>query len=435
MNSRGQVDLIDMQSQPDGNFKWILNYQDHFTKFIHLRPLERKSAIDVATTLLDIFLMTNGAPNILQSDNGREFVNKIITELTTLWPDLKLVHGRPRHPQSQGSVEKANDEVHKQLVYWMRDNNSTNWTQGLRFVQFQKNSSHHSRLNMSPCEAVYGNPASIGLTSSSLPKEVLHMISTEEDLQAIMVEELNTDANVTEADPGQNIEEAAEEPEEPVIDPQTAIVTDNTADSTEIIIEADAAVCSICDSAVFDAVVCSTCSRVVHGECSIVGECHLCALTTRRSVKRKAVHQAQEKQAKKMVESCRSSLQPLDIGDNVRVTIPRVDRERADPANLIGVVMSVDDRKLKIGTSVGCIDKQFSLGQVEKCAQKLLQSDSIPDRVLSLRAAVTEESVATGQGFIQCNCKTGCHAGRCKCRRQQLLCNSRCHKSMTCSNK
>ena len=51
MNSRGQVDLIDMQSQPDGNFKWILNYQDHFTKFIHLRPLERKSAIDVATTL------------------------------------------------------------------------------------------------------------------------------------------------------------------------------------------------------------------------------------------------------------------------------------------------------------------------------------------------------------------------------------------------
>ena len=85
--------------------------------------------------------MTNGAPNILQSDNGREFVNKIITELTTLWPDLKLVHGRPRHPQSQGSVEKANDEVHKQLVSWMRDNNSTNWTQGLRFVQFQKNSS------------------------------------------------------------------------------------------------------------------------------------------------------------------------------------------------------------------------------------------------------------------------------------------------------
>ena len=34
MNSRGQVDLIDMQSQVDGEFKWILVYQDHLTKSV-----------------------------------------------------------------------------------------------------------------------------------------------------------------------------------------------------------------------------------------------------------------------------------------------------------------------------------------------------------------------------------------------------------------
>ena len=33
MNSRAQVDLIDRQSQPDGDFKWILVYQDHLTKY------------------------------------------------------------------------------------------------------------------------------------------------------------------------------------------------------------------------------------------------------------------------------------------------------------------------------------------------------------------------------------------------------------------
>ena len=36
MNSRAQVDLIDMQSQPDGDLKWILVYQDHLTKFVQL---------------------------------------------------------------------------------------------------------------------------------------------------------------------------------------------------------------------------------------------------------------------------------------------------------------------------------------------------------------------------------------------------------------
>ena len=47
-NERGQVDLIDLQSAPDGEFKWLLNYQDHGTKFIHLRPLRSKKAIEVA---------------------------------------------------------------------------------------------------------------------------------------------------------------------------------------------------------------------------------------------------------------------------------------------------------------------------------------------------------------------------------------------------
>ncbi|XP_070183286.1 KRAB-A domain-containing protein 2-like [Littorina saxatilis] len=39
-SSRGQVDLIDMQSMPSGsNKKWIMVYQDHLTKFCILRAL------------------------------------------------------------------------------------------------------------------------------------------------------------------------------------------------------------------------------------------------------------------------------------------------------------------------------------------------------------------------------------------------------------
>ena len=33
MNSRCQVDLIDIQSNPDRDMKFILVYQDHLTKF------------------------------------------------------------------------------------------------------------------------------------------------------------------------------------------------------------------------------------------------------------------------------------------------------------------------------------------------------------------------------------------------------------------
>ena len=48
MNSWCQVDLIDMQSEPDGYYRFIMNYQDNLTKFTILRPLKSKTAEEVA---------------------------------------------------------------------------------------------------------------------------------------------------------------------------------------------------------------------------------------------------------------------------------------------------------------------------------------------------------------------------------------------------
>ena len=52
---------------------------------------------------------------ILQSDNGREFVAAVIVELRFLWPELVLVNGRPRHPQSQG---KSRDQTKTCLIWY-----------------------------------------------------------------------------------------------------------------------------------------------------------------------------------------------------------------------------------------------------------------------------------------------------------------------------
>ncbi|XP_041346801.1 KRAB-A domain-containing protein 2-like [Gigantopelta aegis] len=117
-SSRAQVDLIDMQSMCHGQHKWIMVYQDHLTKFCILRPLTSKHASEVAYQLLDIYLL-QGAPSILQSDNGSEFTAQVITELKQMWPDLFIVHGKPRHPQSQGSVDTANCGIKDMLIAWM----------------------------------------------------------------------------------------------------------------------------------------------------------------------------------------------------------------------------------------------------------------------------------------------------------------------------
>ncbi|KRZ48469.1 KRAB-A domain-containing protein 2 [Trichinella nativa] len=132
-----------------------MTYLNHFTKFCILSPLKSKRAEEVASKLLEIFL-TFGAPSILQSDNGREFSNAIIAELKTYWPELKLVTGRPRHPQSQGAVERLNGVVQDKLAIWMRENGCKRWSMGLKFVQWQINVSIHETTGQSPFKVTFG---------------------------------------------------------------------------------------------------------------------------------------------------------------------------------------------------------------------------------------------------------------------------------------
>ena len=110
-----------MQSQPDADLKWILVYQDQLTKLVQLRPVMSKRPTEIEYQLLDIFRIF-GAPSILQSDNGREFVNSVITELSAMWNGLKIVHGKPRNSQSQGSAERANRDIGDMLMTWLQSN-------------------------------------------------------------------------------------------------------------------------------------------------------------------------------------------------------------------------------------------------------------------------------------------------------------------------
>ena len=160
MNSRAQVDLTDMQSQPDGDLKWTLVYQDHLIKFVQLSPVTSKRAPEIAYQLLDIFSIF-GAPSILQSNNRREFVNSAITEPSAVWDGLKIMHGKPRHSQSQGSVERDNTDIEDLLMTWLQSNSTTHWGHGLQFIQVTKNRAYHEGIKWSPYEAMFSQPMKV----------------------------------------------------------------------------------------------------------------------------------------------------------------------------------------------------------------------------------------------------------------------------------
>ncbi|KAF2890363.1 hypothetical protein ILUMI_15810 [Ignelater luminosus] len=66
------------------------------------------------------------------------------------------------------------------------------------------------------------------------------------------------------------------------------------------------------------------------------------------------------KQAKKMKATSDKSHPPANIGDNVTIPIPDVDKGKGDLRNIIGVILQTNDEGFyKVGTKHGVLEKLY----------------------------------------------------------------------------
>ena len=156
---RIQIDLIDMQGSPDGEYKFIGHVADHFSKFHVLFPLKSKTAIEVAKMIEERVLAYLGTPSIFHSDNGREFVNVLIRQLFYSWGgDTTFVNGRPRHSQSQGLVERGNRVIEDRLRKLKAEYGATDfsWASWLPRVMLGMNMAWSEPIKDTPYRLVFG---------------------------------------------------------------------------------------------------------------------------------------------------------------------------------------------------------------------------------------------------------------------------------------
>ena len=73
-------------------------------------PIRNKTASEVALALFNGFICTHGVPEVLISDNGREFVNSILQNLAEML-HIKHVNILPYRPEANGLVERANRKI------------------------------------------------------------------------------------------------------------------------------------------------------------------------------------------------------------------------------------------------------------------------------------------------------------------------------------
>jgi hypothetical protein len=142
-----------------------LEYRHTFyvTKYAVVTSIPNKDAQTVAKAIFEQWFCKFGIPAQIHTNGGKEFVNKLLTELCEL---LNEHHSKttPYHPQCNPQVEVFNKAVKKYLTSYV-DETTLNWDKFLPALMLAYNTSYHCTIATSPFELLFG----IRLQHPSLP--------------------------------------------------------------------------------------------------------------------------------------------------------------------------------------------------------------------------------------------------------------------------
>ena len=118
--------------------------------------------------------------------------------------------------------------------------------------------------------------------------------------------------------------------------------------------------------------------------------------------RRKRAREAQAQQAERMVKRSRIDLKAGEIGDNVAVPIPMVDRGRGDPRNILGVILDHNENDLyRIAVKEGVLKTKYTRTEFTLCPQHLLTIDDVNTTdMISLGEAMRKAHLRVKDAFV-----------------------------------
>ena len=149
VRQRYTLDLIDLKEWRKGSTgegrtkRYVAHMIDYSSKFRWAVAIKEKTASEVVNVLRLVFT-NSGHPAVLHTDNGTEFDNAAVTEECRAW-GVRIIHGRPYHPESQGVIERANGVLQTAMEKYRESHRGvTDWTfimsQALRILNQQQSS-------------------------------------------------------------------------------------------------------------------------------------------------------------------------------------------------------------------------------------------------------------------------------------------------------
>lgn len=139
--------------------KYIIVATEYWTRWPLARAVPDATAATAAAFVLSDIVLVYGAPTELLSDNGTHFRNAVLA-LLAHHVQCKQLFTTSYHPATNGLTERYNQTLVHTLAK-LANNAPTSWDAYLPWAVHAYRTRVHSRLGMSPYEAMFGVPPTI----------------------------------------------------------------------------------------------------------------------------------------------------------------------------------------------------------------------------------------------------------------------------------
>lgn len=146
-----QADLVDMQSLSRSNrgVKFILTVIDCFSKFAWAAPLLNKTGPEIVKAFEQIFDRSGRTPAKLQTDKGKEFMNK---NFLSFLAERGVTHFTTQNETKAAIAERFNRTLKNKMWTYFTNNGTKHYLDVLQDLISSYNRSTHRSIRMRPAD-------------------------------------------------------------------------------------------------------------------------------------------------------------------------------------------------------------------------------------------------------------------------------------------
>ncbi|KFD67001.1 hypothetical protein M514_20867 [Trichuris suis] len=148
------VDILQLPPSKTGKI-YVLTVQDYFTKWLVVRPILNQTAEVTVAALLQVFA-DFGPPQVLHSDQGRNFESLLLKELCSAF-GIRKTRCSPYHPEGNGLVERGNRTIIQILRTMSTEGHD--WEDILPYAVYAYNTCGYAVTGFSPMELMFLRPS------------------------------------------------------------------------------------------------------------------------------------------------------------------------------------------------------------------------------------------------------------------------------------